>query len=201
MHIKSSHTRTLRHIPFGNPYTHVTVEIHCLFCEHCHNTLMQTIPFKADHHSITRNLEIYIEDLLASGRFTLKTIAELTGVGAHLVKAVDKARLSRLFVEENSKGPSLKKSDTYSRFSAIDEFKLQNEHQYATHIIDLETRHVLWIAKGKKKQVVYDFIDHVGSEWMSHVKAVACDMNSDFQEAFEERCENISIVFDYFNIV
>lgn len=201
MHIKSSHTRTLRHIPFGNAYTHVTVEIHCLFCEHCHNTLMQTIPFKADHHSITRNLEIYIEDLLASGRFTPKTIAELTGVGAHLVKAVDKARLSRLYVEENSKGPSLKKSDTYSRFSAIDEFKLHNEHQYATHIIDLETRHVLWIAKGNKKQVVYDFIDHVGSEWMSHVKAVACDMNSDFQEAFEERCENISIVFDYFNIV
>ena len=56
-------------------------------------------------------------------------------------------------------------------------------------------------ARGKKKQVVYDFIDHVGMDWMEHVEAVACDMNSDFQEAFEERCEWISIVFDRFHIV
>ena len=38
-----------------------------------------------------------------------------------------------------------------------------------------------WIGHGKKKQVVYDFIDHVGLEWMDSVEAVACDMNSDFQ--------------------
>ena len=36
---------------------------------------------------------------------------------------------------------------------------------------------------------------------MSHVQAVACDMNSDFQEAFQDRCPWISIVFDYFHIV
>ena len=65
----------------------------------------------------------------------------------------------------------------------------------------METGHILWIAKGKKKQVVYDFIDHVGLEWMESVEAVACDMNSDFQEAFEERCEWIQPVFDYFHIV
>lgn len=49
--------------------------------------------------------------------------------------------------------------------------------------------------------MVYDFIHHVGMEWMDHVQAVACDMNSDFQEAFEERCPNIKIVFDHFHIV
>lgn len=36
---------------------------------------------------------------------------------------------------------------------------------------------------------------------MESVEAVACDMNSDFQEAFEERCEWIQPVFDYFHIV
>ena len=56
----------------------------------------------------------------------------------------------------------------------IDEFKLHNGYKYATHIIDLETGHILWIQEGKKKQVVYDFINHVGGEWMSKVKAVAC---------------------------
>jgi hypothetical protein len=48
----------------------------------------------------------------------------------------------------------------------------------------METGHVLWIANGKKKQVVYDFIEHVGAEWhWTCVEAIACDMYSDFQEA------------------
>ncbi len=36
---------------------------------------------------------------------------------------------------------------------------------------------------------------------MDGVEAVACDMNSDFQEAFEERCPHIQPVFDYFHRV
>ena len=38
-------------------------------------------------------------------------------------------------------------------------------------------------------------------EWMSHVEAVALDMNSDFQEAFKEKCPHLRMVFDYFHIV
>jgi len=49
--------------------------------------------------------------------------------------------------------------------------------------------------------VVYDFIEHVGMDWMDGVEAVACDMNSDFEEAFEEKCPWIQPVFDYFHIV
>lgn len=38
-------------------------------------------------------------------------------------------------------------------------------------------------------------------EWMDHVETVACDMNSYFEEAFEQRCEWITIVYDYFHII
>lgn len=76
-----------------------------------------------------------------------------------------------------------------------------NGHKYATHITDLHTGHILWIQAGKKKQVVYDFIDFVGLDWMKEVKAVACDMNSDFQEAFLEKCPHLKIVFDHFHII
>lgn len=41
---------------------------------------------------------------------------------------------------------------------------------------------------GKRKRTVYDVIDHVGEAWMDSMKAVACDMKPDFQEAFENRC-------------
>ena len=98
-------------------------------------------------------------------------------------------------------GKKLVKPEKQAKYLGIDEFKLHNGRRYATHIIDLESGHVLWIQNGKSKQVVYDFIDHVGMEWMSGVEAVACDMNSDFQEAFEEKCYWIQPVLDYFHIV
>ena len=114
------------------------------------------------------------------------------------MKDIDKERLKELYTTAEGK---LIKPEKPAKFLGIDEFKLHNGYRYATHIIDMETGHILWIAGGKKKQVVYDFIDHVGLKWMDQVEAVACDMNSDFQEAFEEKCPHIQPVFDYFHIV
>ena len=100
----------------------------------------------------------------------------------------------------NGEGKELKKPDKRSQFIAIDEFKLHNGHKYATVIIDLETGHILHLAHGRKKAVVYEFIDRVGMDWMSSVKAVACDMNSDYEEALLERCPHLKIIFDFFHI-
>lgn len=195
MHIKSSRQQTIRHLPFGSSYSQVSYKTSRLYCEKCGHSHMRSVPFKAGNHRITLPLKQMVEDMLATGWFTNKQIAELTGLGQQTVAQIDRARLRSLSVEQTDEGPKLRKPDTHARFLAIDEFKLHNGHQYATYIIDLETGHVLWIARGKKKQAVYDIIDHVGLEWMKHVQAVACDMNSDFQEAFQERCDWISIVF------
>ena len=36
---------------------------------------------------------------------------------------------------------------------------------------------------------------------MDGVETFTCDMNSDFQEAFEEKCPHIQPVFDHFHII
>ena len=36
---------------------------------------------------------------------------------------------------------------------------------------------------------------------MSHVEAIACDMNADFECAFFKRFSHLDIVYDYFHIV
>ena len=69
------------------------------------------------------------------------------------------------------------------------------------HILDLVSVNMRHRVRDRNRQVVYDFIEHVGLKWMDQVEAVACDMNSDFQEAFEEKCPHIQPVFDYFHIV
>lgn len=189
---------TLRHLPFGGDLSCVTFRHKQLRCPECKATKMQHIPFKATDHEITEELYVYVCDLLASGNYTIKEVASLAGLGKNTVKAIDKKRLLNKYTFDDK---HLRKPERTTKILGIDEFKLHNGHRYATHIIDLETGHVLWIGHGKKKQIVYDFINHVGMEWMSHVEAVACDMNSDFQEAFEDKCEWIQPVFDHFHIV
>ncbi len=198
MHINTSKNTILRHLCIGGNLSCISFSHHQLYCSHCGFSHMQSIPFKANNHRITQELYQYTMDLLARGNYTLKQVAEITGLGKNTVKDIDLKRLKDKYTID---GKELIKPEQCARVLGIDEFKLHDGNKYATHIIDLETGHILWIQEGKKKKVVYDFIDFVGLEWMDNVEAVACDMNSDFQEAFEERCPHIQIVFDHFHII
>ena len=197
MHINAHPDITIRHLCIGSTLSCIRFPHNQLRCPKCGAVKQQFISFKAPGHLITDALYQYTRDLLAIGTYTLKQVAEITGLGKNVVKDIDLERLKEKYTIDGK----LIKPKTRAKYLGIDEFKLHDGHVFATHIIDMETGHILWIAKGKKKQVVYDFIDHVGLEWMESVEAVACDMNSDFQEAFEERCEWIQPVFDYFHIV
>lgn len=122
----------------------------------------------------------------------------MTGLGKNTVKEIDLQQLKDKYTVD---GKTLIKPEKQARFLGVDEFKLHNGYKYASLIIDMESGHILWLAHGKRKRIVYDFIDHVGEAWMGGVEAVAFGMNSDFQEAFEERCPHIQPVFDYFHLV
>jgi len=198
MHINNRFNVELKHLCFGNSLTCVCFERVQFYCSSCHNSNMQNIPFKNDKHRITNELYNYTRDLLATGHYTNTEVAELTGLNRNIVKEIDKERLLEKYTVD---GKELIKPETQAKYLGIDEFKLHNGYKYATHIIDLETGHVLWIEEGKKKQIVYDFMNHVGREWMKNVIAVACDMNSDFEEAFIEKYPHINIVFDHFHVI
>ncbi|MBQ8955860.1 MAG: ISL3 family transposase [Lachnospiraceae bacterium] len=199
MHINSNKDIYIWHLNIGSSLSCLRFPHNQLRCPKCDATKSQFISFKAAGHRITEALLTYVCDLLAMGTYTNKDIADITGLNKNVIKEIDKKRLQGLYTTDN--GTKLIKPEKPARYLGIDEFKLHNGRRYATHIIDLESGHVLWIQKGKSKQVVYDFIDHVGMEWMSGVEAVACDMNSDFQEAFEEKCYWIQPVFDHFHII
>lgn len=200
MNINGTYNIKLKHLPIGGIYSSICVERKQLQCSCCGATKAQEIPFKDNNYLITKELKTYIVDLLTTNKFTLKDVAYLTGVNRNIIKDVDKERLQKKYTIDGL-GKELIKPESPAKYLGIDEFKLHNGYKYATHIINLETGHILWIQEGKKKQVVYDFIEHVGLEWMSKVIAVACDMNSDFEEAFLEQCPHLKIVFDHFHIV
>ncbi|MBQ2641940.1 MAG: ISL3 family transposase [Lachnospiraceae bacterium] len=198
MHVNNHPDVELRHLCFGGALTVVRFSKLQLRCPKCGATLLQEVPFKAEHHRMTQDLYNYTRDLLALGNYTNRQVGQITGLDENVVKTIDKRRLQEKYTLD---GKKLIKPEKPARILGIDEFKLHDGHLYATHIIDMDNGHILWISHGKKKQVVYDFIDHVGLDWMDGVEAVACDMNSDFQEAFEEKCPHIQPVFDHFHIV
>ena len=131
-----------------------------------------------------RPLHSFARGLLALV-MTNKNVSELTGLGKNTVKEIDKERLLEMYTAD---GRHLKKPERQAKYLGVDEFLLYKGHEYATIIIDLETEHVLWLAYGKKKKALYDFIKFVGDEWMDGVEAFATDMNSDYQDVFEDRC-------------
>lgn len=51
-------------------------------------------------------------------------------------------------------------------YLGVDEFFLHKGHKCATLIMDLKSGNVLYLAYGKKKQTVYDFIDWVSIDWI-----------------------------------
>lgn len=187
---------TLKTIPYLGIPMEVIVQQQRLHCHSCGATYTFTPDFKAEDHRITLSLEHYICGLLAYG-FTVKEVSHLTDTDKNVVADIDRKRLKELYTENGK----LKKPQQYAEYIGIDEFKLHDGHKFATVIVDLITGHVLYLAHGKKKSVVYDFIAYVGEEWMNHVKVVASDMNSDYQEAFKEKCPWIDTVYDHFHIV
>ena len=191
----------LNHLPFGETYTEIRVKRRRVRCtaSGCHYHFTYGVPFKAEGHMITQLLLVYTQDLLEYG-FTLKETSFITGLNKNVVKEIHKQMLEEKFTVDG-KGEELIKPEKQAKYLAVDEFKLHDGYRYATVIIDLETGHILHLAHGKKKSAVYGFIDRVGEEWMSKVKAVACDMNSDFEEAFLERCPKIHIIYDHFHLV
>jgi len=192
----------LQHIPMGNCQTKVLFRKFRKRCSNpdCNYAPYEKVDFQADHHLITRPLQRYIELLLEFGH-TNKEIARMTGVNEHLVKSIDKTRLVEKYTELKDGKRRLKQPTQNARILMIDEFLLHRGYQYATIIINGETGEALWLQQGKKKQVVYEFMEHVGKAFMEQVEAVACDMNSDFSEAFAEKYPHIRIVYDYFHIV
>ena len=193
-------TNELRHLPIGDSYTTLDISRRRLRCLNpkCRYFYDCPIDFKAPGHRISEQLSCYTQELLAR-HLPLKTVALLTGLNKNVVKEIDHERLKTLYTVKGE-GKVLKNPDRRAEFLAVDEFKLHDNHKYATVIIDLETGHILHLAHGRKKAVVYEFIDRVGLDWMSSVKAIACDMNSDFEEAFKERCPHLTVIYDFFHI-
>jgi transposase len=81
----------------------------------------------------------------------------------------------------------------------IDEFALRKGHHYDTILCDLESRDVLEVGEGRKKEDVIELLDRLSHP--ESVKAVSMDMSASFRPAVQEALPMAQIVVDHFHVI
>ena len=123
MHVNNHLNVELRHLGFGGALSVVRFRKLQLRCPKCGSTILQEVPFKAEHHRITQDLYTYTRDLLALGNYTNRQVAQITGLDENIVKTIDKRRLQEKYTID---GKELIQPEQPARILGIDEFKLHN---------------------------------------------------------------------------
>lgn len=88
------------------------------------------------------------------------------------------------------------------RFIGIDEKAVRKGHKYFTIVSDLDTGTVLWIGRGRKKEVLKAFWDGLSREQLEGIEGIAMDMWLPYYESAIAHVPDAAakIVFDKFHI-
>lgn len=170
----------------------VTLEIiyRTFKCSYCRKYGTEKISFISSSFKVTdRASDAVIEDLERAG--SIKDTSERTGIHWDTCKTIHKRYLQD------------KISFTIGTATriAIDEFSIQKGHKYATVVVDIDTKRVIWVGKGKSITEVNKFFEKAGSEGCRQIKAVAMDQNAGFANCVARYCPNAKVVYDLFHMV
>jgi len=83
----------------------------------------------------------------------------------------------------------------------MDEFAIQKGHRYATVVVEVQRKRVLWVGRGRGREDVRPFFDLLGPARCAKLQAVVMDMNAGYAEEVRARCPNAEIVYDLFHVV
>jgi transposase len=122
----------------------------------------------------------------------LEHVAQLLRVGWQTVKQIDRRALERRL------GPvDLREV----RWLGIDEFALRRGQRYATVIVEVRTKRVLWVSRDRNRAALEQFFTALGSVACAQVEAVVMDMWGPYREAVRAHCPQAAIVYDLFHVL
>lgn len=125
----------------------------------------------------------------------IKHVAAWFGVSWDTVKQLDQRALAARL------GPVDTASLAGVRVIAIDEFAIHRGHRYATVIADVQTKRVLWVGRGRRREDVRPFFEVLGAAGRAQLEAVVMDMSGAYAEEVRAHCPAAAIVYDLFHVV
>ena len=84
---------------------------------------------------------------------------------------------------------------------AMDEFAIQKGHRYATVVVDVERKRVLWVGRGRSRAEIRPFFELLGPARCARIEAVAMDMNTAYDLEVRQHCPNARMVYDLFHVI
>ena len=159
-------------------------------CKFCNKYATEKIEFLSENSRFTTRVADSVnEDLERAG--SIKDTAERTGLSWSSCKRIHKRYLKKKIYFNLGQASHI----------AIDEFSIKKGHKYATVVVDLDTKRVIWVGKGKTVREVNRFFKLCGTEGCKQIKAVAMDQNAGFATCVNKYCPNAKVVYDLFHMV
>ncbi len=181
--------RRIRDLPVFDDPVELRVPRLRLACPDCGPRLEQ-LDWLDPHCRVTRRLADSVARLCAVT--SVLHAARWHGIDWKTAKAIDFRAMERALGPMDLDG---------ARRLAMDEFAIQKGHRYATVVVDVERKRVLWVGRGRSRAEVRPFFALLGPERCAQVQAVAMDMNTAYDLEVRRHCPNARVVYDLFHVV
>ncbi len=190
--VEAIHDRTVRRIRdlslFEDP-VELEVERLRLACPRCGPRLEQ-LDWLERYARVTRRLADSVARLCTAT--SVRYAAHWHDIDWKTAKAIDFRTLERRMGPIDLDGV---------RRIAMDEFAIQKGHRYATVVVDVERKRVLWVGRGRSRAEVRPFFELLGPERCAQVQAVAMDMNTAYDLEVRQHCPDARVVYDLFHVI
>ena len=164
-----------------------TVQGRCKSCQHFVTTRPKEVhPVRHATWRLMRMISAWAAHTPAT------QIAAIYEISDSTVRLYDKAVL-----EEDLPPPDLDNIRTL----LIDEKAVRRGHNYVTIVLNGDTGELLYMAEGKKREVIDRFFEQLTQEQKDKIEAVGIDRSGAYQSSVEEHLPNAGIVYDRFHLM
>lgn len=181
----------LRDLPIFEKKAYLCLYKHRVNCLSC-GVKVEKLDF-ADYYS---RCTIRFEELVARlcSLTSIKQVAELLRLDWKTVKDIDKKYLQQKFAIPDYENLKL---------LAIDEISSRKGYNFFTVVMNMEKTKVIWVGKGRTKDVVDQFFKELGTERAKKIEAIAIDMWDPYIASITEYIPDAKtkIVFDKFHMI
>lgn len=183
---------TIRDYPLGNKRMIWKVHRGRVLCD-CHRIPMaEYMPFRSKHHRLTQRFVELIEETLSTKMFTVADVARLFEIDYGVVYKIDHELLWRLV--NSIKIP-------HPENISVDEKSFRKGHKYVTIVTDTDTKKVIWVSKGRRKESLDEFFKIIGPEGCAKIKTVAKDLHEPYALSIKEYIPHAEVIADKFHVL
>jgi transposase len=187
--VHDSEERRVRDLPIFEAPVELIVPRLRLQCDGC-GPKLERLEWLAPYARVTARLAASVARLCKV--MSIRHVAAFYRLAWTAVKLIDWRYLERELGPVDFSGV---------RVLGMDEFALHKGHRYATVVVEVERKRVLWVGRGRGREDVQPFFKLLGAQGCGQVQAVVMDMNTAYELEVRAHCPQAQVVFDLFHVV